>query len=328
MKHAWDALVTQAGVELLHFAHVMETLVEAGAVTGVIAATRGGLGALRARRVIDCTGDGVVCDAAGCDWISGVDGKPYAMGVSLGARVGDIPRDRDAIPGQPYRKYGMGRVMPGGHQAFIWAARILETDPLDPWDVTAAVRQGRAEVWDRVQTLRTMPGNENVFLIESAQELGIRSSRRVTGITTVTAEDAWHFRKHPASIARSSWEIDIHSPTDKHRSAVDFDDPRYMARIEQTKQGEYFDIPYGCLVPAGVNGLLTAGRCLSAEHAAQASLRIQQTCMATGEGAGLAAAMSLSEGLEPAALPGEHVAAELQRRRDAVEPAFAITPAG
>ena len=327
VKHAWDDLVTAAGADLLHFCHVIDTLVENGVATGIVAATRNGVGALCARRLVDCTGDGVVCAAAGCDWVSGANGLPYAMGVSLGARVGGITCDADTVPGQPHGKYGMGRVMPGCHQAFLWAARILETDPLDPWAVTAAMRQGRAELWHRMQDLRQIPGNERIFLIESAQDLGVRSSRRVTGIATVTHDDAWSFRKQPGSMARSSWEIDIHSARELNKSAVDFDDPAYRRRIEQTKSGEYFDIPYGCLVPVGVDGLLVAGRCLSAEHEAQASLRIQQTCMATGEAAGLAAALSIERNLQPAELPAETVAAELQRRRDAVEPAFDVIAA-
>ena len=324
VKHAWDEVLSAVGVSFLHYAHVVDVIRDGPAVCGVVAATRRGLGALRATRVVDCTGDGVVCDVAGCEWVCGTDGLPYAMGVSMAARVGNIPQDPEMIPGQIYSKYGLGRAMPGGNQAYTWAARILETDPLDPWDVTAAARQGRAEVWDKVRELRAIPGNERIFLIESASELGVRSSRRVTGIKVVTADDAWHFRKQPDGIARSSWEIDIHSARDMNKPAVDYDDPAYCLRIEQMKNGDYFDIPYGCLVPAGVDGLLVAGRCLSAEHEAQASLRIQQTCMATGEAAGLAAALSIGQNLQPAQLPAAMLVTELQQRRANVEPAFPI----
>jgi hypothetical protein len=88
------------------------------------------------------------------------------------------------------------------------------------------------------------------------------------------------------------------------------------------EQGEYFHIPYGALVAAGVDNLLVAGRCLSAERHAEASLRIQQTCQATGEAAGLAAAVSLDRNVTPRELAPSVVVDLLEKRRD-VEPAFA-----
>jgi hypothetical protein len=74
-------------------------------------------------------------------------------------------------------------------------------------------------------------------------------------------------------------------------------------------------------LPAGVDNLLVAGRCLSAEHLAQSSLRIQQTCMATGQAAGTAAALSLRAGVTPRELDPAVLVAQLERDRD-VEPAF------
>jgi hypothetical protein len=85
--------------------------------------------------------------------------------------------------------------------------------------------------------------------------------------------------------------------------------------------GEYYDIRYGCLVAKGVDNLLMAGRCISAEHQAEASLRIQQTCIATGQAAGTAAVMSLQDDVTPRELDAMKVVDRLERDRD-VEPAF------
>ena len=86
--------------------------------------------------------------------------------------------------------------------------------------------------------------------------------------------------------------------------------------------GEYFDIRYGCIVAAGIDNLLMAGRCVSAGHVAESSLRIQQTCMATGEAAGVAAALSLQADTTPRELDPQVVVEQLEKDRD-VEHAFA-----
>jgi hypothetical protein len=88
------------------------------------------------------------------------------------------------------------------------------------------------------------------------------------------------------------------------------------------ESGEYYDIRYGAIVAKGVDNLLVAGRCLSAEHLAEASLRIQQTCISTGQAAGTAAAMSLKEGVTPRKLDAMKVVSQLEADRAGVEAAF------
>jgi hypothetical protein len=125
--------------------------------------------------------------------------------------------------------------------------------------------------------------------------------------------------KYPDSIARSSWNIDIWPADSYSAPAVDHSSDEFKRRREKLLTGEYFDIRYGCIVAAGVDNLLMAGRCLSAEHVAESSLRIQQTCMSTGEAAGVAAALSLKEDVTPRGLDPQQVVTQLERDRD-VEP--------
>ena len=99
--------------------------------------------------------------------------------------------------------------------------------------------------------------------------------------------------------------------------------PEYQARIDRMIQGEYYDIRYGAIVARGVDNLLVAGRCISADYVAQSSLRIQQTCISTGQAAGVAAACSLRAGITPRELDPATVVRELERDR-AVEPAFEL----
>jgi hypothetical protein len=139
----------------------------------------------------------------------------------------------------------------------------------------------------------------------------------------VTAQDVWQFRKYPDGIARASWDIDIYDPYQNPEWSVARHTPEYQAHIDRMKQGEYYDIRYGAIVARGVDNLLVAGRCISADYVAQSSLRIQQTCIATGQAAGTAAALSLEAGVTPRALDPAAVVRELERDRE-VEPAFEL----
>jgi hypothetical protein len=200
-------------------------------------------------------------------------------------------------------------------------SRVLKADPLAPWDVTRAEREGRATAWEVADIYRRfVPGCEKSYLQDTSNHVGIRQSRRIQGRQAATTEDAMHFVTYPDEIARSSWDIDVW-PADSHSApAVDRNNEEWRQRSARMREGAYFGIRYGCLLPVGVENLLVAGRCISAEHVAQSSLRIQQTCQATGEAAGTAAGMSLRRGVAPSELDAMDVAARLADIRHAVEP--------
>jgi hypothetical protein len=201
-------------------------------------------------------------------------------------------------------------------------SRVLKVDPLDPFDFTRAEREGREQARQAADfCCKHVPGCEGGYLLDTSAQIGLRSSRRLRGLVTVTEQDAREFRKYPDSIARSSWDIDVW-PADSYTApAVDRACEAYKTRRAQLKAGEYFDIRYGCIVAAGIDNLLMAGRCLSAEHVAESSLRIQQTCMATGEAAGVAAAKSIQANQTPRELAPAVVVEQLEKDRD-VEPAY------
>jgi hypothetical protein len=207
-------------------------------------------------------------------------------------------------------------------------SRVLKVNPLDPFDFTRAEREGRQQAWECADACRRFaPGFEEAYLLDTSAQIGLRSSRRLKGLARVTAEDAIEFRKYPDGIARASWDIDVWgatsytAPTRVAGLRVDWGSEFHNQRRVKHIAGEYFDIRYGCIVAAGIDNLLMAGRCLSAEHVAQSSLRIQQTCMATGQAAGTAAALSLQAGVVPAELDPAVLVAQLEKDR-AVEPAF------
>jgi hypothetical protein len=352
VKFAWDDLLTDAGVDILHHAWCSACIVEDGVAKGVVAETKGGRQAILARRVIDCTGDGAVCAAAGVPWESGNGEHPWSQALTKVFRMGNVKWPEDGYqPDQlaearqaleeavargefdcPVVTNGRaltysannavhGSVAPYRTEMNVFPSRVLRVDTLDPWDFTRAEREGREQAWQSAEFIkRYVPGFEAAYLLDTNQHIGVRDTRRIRGRAVVTADDAWHFRKHPEGIARSSWEIDLWPADSYGAPAVPREDPVYKERTERMKQGEYFEIPYGCLVAEGVENLLVAGRCISAERAAQGSLRIQQTCQSTGQAAGTAAALSLKAGVNAADVDVPQLIDQLATDRRAVTP--------
>jgi hypothetical protein len=353
VKFVWDELLVSAGVEQLLHAWGATAIVEAGVCCGVLLETRAGRRAILAQRVIDATGDGAVAAAAGVPWEQGDDqGNPWAMSCTKVFRMGNVrwPADypnpeamarfgeaikaavargeyhspiltqTDRVRGYVWNK--LWELTDSRHELLSVMSRVLKVNPLDPFDFTRAEREGRQQAWECADACRRFaPGFEQAYLLDTSSQIGLRSSRRLRGRATVTAQDALEFHKYPDGIARSSWDIDVWPADSYDAPAVDRECEAYKTRHARLKAGAYFDIRYGCLVADGVENLLMAGRCLSAEHIAESSLRIQQTCMATGEAAGTAAALSLRAGVVPADLDPQQLVAQLAKDR-AVEPAF------
>ena len=352
VKFVWDGLLSKAGVDILHHAHGCTCMVEDGVATGVIAETRAGRQAIRAGRVIDATGDGIVAAQSGVEWEQGDGEHRYAMALTKVFRMGGLPenpqRPDEETMAQIARELAVA-IERGEYDAPVvveqnrllgyirgwhWLlperrremlsviSRVLKVDPLDPWDFTRAEREGREQARQAADFLsRYVPGFEDAYLLDTSAQIGLRSSRRLRGLATVTEEDARQFRKYPDSVARSSWNIDIWPADSYSAPAVDRSTEQFRRRNEQLKSGEYFDIRYGCIVAAGIDNLLMAGRCISAEHVAESSLRIQQTCMSLGQAAGVAAALSLQADTTPREMDPRPVVERLENDRD-VEPAF------
>lgn len=116
-------------------------------------------------------------------------------------------------------------------------------------------------------------------------QIGVRESRRIVGEHILTGEEIKNLTRFPDSIGVCNYDIDIHNPTGAGTSHYYF------------KDGEYYTVPYRSLIPKGSKNLLVAGRCISADSEAQASLRIMPSCATLGESAGTAAALAHSQGI-------------------------------
>jgi hypothetical protein len=147
-----------------------------------------------------------------------------------------------------------------------------------------------------------VPGFERAYLEQSGAQIGVRESRRIRGDYALTGDDVVNARKFPDAIARSNYPIDIHNPAGSGTV------------IEEVPAGDYYEIPYRCLLPVGMDNLLVAGRCASATHEGQSSLRVMPQCFAMGQAAGVAAAMAVRDGISPRQVDAEELRRALRKQ--------------
>lgn len=179
-------------------------------------------------------------------------------------------------------------------------------DGVDPWSLTAGTLEGRRQVESFAKFLvKYIPGFEIAIIDAIAPQLGVRETRRVMGEHILTRQNVLGAEKSSSAICRSSWPIEDHSQGETTiRLHLPGDD--------------YYHVPYGSLVPLEIDNLLLAGRCVSATHDGQASVRVMGPGMAMGEAAGLAAAMSLKTATTPRRLDVDALQAGLRQQGELI----------
>jgi hypothetical protein len=261
-------LLRKEGVKLRLHSWIAAPMMSDGRVTGVIVESKSGRQAIAADIVIDCTGDGDLAARAGAPFM-----EPAAQGdrmqMSLMYGLGGVPAE----------KGNLGGIRKGEH-VVRWGPG--ETgDALDVLNLTRAEIDARLKLWDDVERQRKQPGMASLYLSKTATGIGVRETRRITGLYVLTTEDAIAGKRFPDAIAISS------NPMPEYHGK------RYFF------QHEGFDIPYRCLVPQKVDGLVLSGRCISCEQGPFQSARSMAPAMAVGHASGCAAALAAKKGVAP-----------------------------
>lgn len=348
-KHVLERMAIESGVRLLYGTQAIDSIVEDGRICGVIAHNGSGTMAILAKRVIDCTGDADVAAYAGVPYEVGwEEAGGYNQAVSLDFILGNVDWQRFQKSVKRWYNYlqeiafkaveegvlsklvetGYLGPLPGrqpeGCEVYVCTAHSRYCRTTDAEDLTRIAVEQRQQIMEMLEFYRKyVPGFENCWLIYSAPLLGVRDSRRIVGEYVLTAEDIVLARKFDDAIARDTHGLDIHNPTDlphiKHthlpepkESAVCFpSEDRPGMYDAYLKPGEYYEIPYRCLVPLKVENLLVAGRCLSATFEAQSGARLIFTCMTMGQAAGTAMALSIQQDVAPRQLDPQILRAKL-----------------
>ena len=199
-------------------------------------------------------------------------------------------------------------VMPDRGTTLVNTVRVYDVDGTNPADVTRAEIEGRRQQRLLLEFARKfVPGFENAYVLDSASHIGVRETRRILGGHVLTEQDILDKVKFADSIGidsnRQNPHGPRHSPDGMEGSALDQENRELVASLFT------YEIPYRCLLPQRVEGLLAAGRTISANHDADGYTRNQPACMVTGQAAGVAAALSAQAGI----LPRDVDVAELQR---------------
>lgn len=315
MKVALDQLIAEAEVAVMLHCLVVGVSKEAGALSHVIVEDKSGRWAVRAKQFIDCSGDAdlVHWSGAAYEFDLGALQQPTAMFRFGGVNpelVAEIDREalRRSLEGAVEQGWPLPRTAGGVFMEKPGLAHLNITkvtfdgrapNPFDTHEMTEAERIGRAQVLMYRDVFRKyVPGFEKAFVLDTGSVIGIRESRRLRGEYMLGEGDIRKAARFDDAIACCAWPMEDHSAG---RST----------KWVWLENGNYYQIPYRCLLPQGVDNLLVAGRCASATHDAQASLRVTAQCFAMGEAAGTAAAMSVRATTAPRHIDVNELQAEL-----------------
>ncbi len=172
---------------------------------------------------------------------------------------------------------------PGHNDVVINVTRVHGVNGSDPHDLSRAEIELQAQTLEVVEFLhKYVPGFERSYLVAMPAPAGVRESRHIVGQHTLNGEDVLAGRSFDDQIGRGAYPLDIHDVSKK-------EGPNAQAKgagISMTRVTQSYGIPFGCLIPKGLDNVMVAGRCIGATHEAAASARGQAVCMVTGHAAG------------------------------------------
>ncbi|MBN1602393.1 MAG: FAD-dependent oxidoreductase [Chitinispirillaceae bacterium] len=329
LKFVLADLLDDSDVQTIY--HVLATgYIQEEQYTTVFFQSKSGPIAIRAHCVVDCTGDGDIAVFAGASFDYGRNVDHLTQPMTHYLRMGCFERTAfmDYVqknPSQWYGVLGLWELLqkatkegtlnipredilmfasPHPQEVSVNSTRITGVSGIDIFDLSRAELEGRKQVREVVDFLkRYVPGFNDAYLIQSGVQVGIRETRRIIGDYILSGLDILNTRKFFDVIARSTYPIDIHNPKGKG------------TRLERLPDGQSYDIPLRCLQPKGCSHLLVAGRCISGTHEAHSSYRVMPVAIATGQGAGVCAALSALNKCATRDVDYKEVQSELQNQK-------------
>jgi ribulose 1,5-bisphosphate synthetase/thiazole synthase len=262
-KYVLARMVREQGVDILLNSWVTNAIMDGDAIKGVLFESKSGCLAIKAKVVIDASGDGDVFDAAGAESV------PHVHKIALVHRLGNVPAGK-APEGL---NLGISTPVPGVRWVNMQGP---QGDCLDVATLTTCELDGREAIWNKLKKIQETPGYENVFLLDTASQLGVRASRTLVGVEELRLEDRLNKKACPDVVG--------------------------IGGTYSFLKGLACPMPYGTLVPRRVDNLLAAGRCVAADNTMLNYTRLIAPCMLTGHAAGAAAALAVQDNSTPRAV--------------------------
>lgn len=315
-KYVADEMIKEAGIVPILHCYAVDTVMEDNIIKGVITESKSGRQVILAKRVIDATGDADIAHMAGCPTrknpknelmevtvnfgCSGINVGKFLMYIYLnrgsigdwGETSGKEEESFSTYLVEPFEKAKEAGEIPkdvkiecywtnytdAGEITSFNGIHMHDIDCTDVWDLTKAEIEGRKRVMWAVNALKKYtPGFKKARLRTIGCSLGTRESRKIIGEYTLTEKDIRNEARFDNSIG----------------ICPEFIDGYGIAILPTT--GRYFQVPYGIIVPQKVENLLVAGRCVAGDKISHAATRQMACCTVTGQGAGIAAAVSLKD---------------------------------
>lgn len=264
-KYLLVEMITEANIEVLLHSWCCDAIMSDAPdpktgnpiVRGAVIQTKLGPQAIIAKQVVDTTGDGDVFYAAGAAHTQ------RAYNIGLVSRIGNLDRAKPEKGAKPPRHLGDATPVKGVRWVNMGGPSL---DGCDVRTLSELELKHRKQIWKQVQEVRATPGYEDVYLMETAPQIGVRITRVIEGVETITLENA--------------------------KAGKQYDD---CVGIGGAWNGDHigWQIPYGALLPKNVENLITAGRSLSAEPLMSDCIRVYPNCWVSGHAAGVAAAVAV-----------------------------------
>jgi glycine/D-amino acid oxidase-like deaminating enzyme len=302
LKRVWDDLAREAGVRVFLHTFVTGSVKTGQRVTGVRFVNKAGSHEVKAKVVIDASGDAdVVADAGGDFELAGRDGAQQTLSTTF--RIANVTERALSVKKEelhalmreanksgrfnlPREEGSVHRTPDKGIMATIMT-RVPGVAPDDIEGISKAEADGRTQAQAYFRFLKAMvPGYEEAVLIGTSPWIGVRETRRILGDYQLAGEDVLAARRFEDGIARCG------APIEDHHAGRD-------TRWAYIPNSGTYTIPFRALLPRNLDGIVVAGRCLSSTHDAHASARSIGTCMAMGQAAGSAAALAAVTGITP-----------------------------
>jgi len=290
LKCVLNDMIEEAGVSLLLHSWGSRAIVERDAVQGVILENKSGREAILAKVIVDATGDGDIFASAGAAFDARLDPKLRSSKLALVFQIAHVdvkklsefkesePENYSAKMREVESLGGFAMHLRSARDDVLWFNNYLPgLSGLNVEDLTwVEVNARKMMLTTHAFFKNHVPGFENSFIMNTACQVGIRSSRRLIGEYMITEKDIRSGAMYGDTIAVC---------------------PPFLHQVSH--EHPLMRIPYRSLVPCKVENLLVAGRCLSSDLVANDLLSPIQFCIAMGQAAGTAAALSVKAGVAP-----------------------------
>ena len=312
LKTIYLEMLSEVGCEVRLYTSARAAVRDGRRVSGVITEGKEGRRAILAGCVVDASGDGDIAADAGVPFCLGREEDGKMQPATIMFKVGGVDTDRAVYLGSFESKYKTPKgelqelareklPFPAGHVLLYRSTlpgivtcnmtNCTDVDGTDSRSLTRATGVCRSQMKKIVEFLREyVPGYEHCFIISSASLIGVRETRHFKGLYTLTGDDIYSAKVFDDWVVKGAYfNFDVHNLT-----GAGLDKTGVQAKFGQ-KQG--YTIPYRCLVPENMDGILLCGRNISGTHMAHSNFRAMPICVAIGEAAGAAAAESVRLGV-------------------------------